>query len=240
MLEQFLSIDNAGRAERGLQKLLRHDTSSWVLTGGLAVEIHHQLCGREPCTRRLNDMDFIAPSFDDLPESLARDYLFRHVHPFDPPGKTILQAIDANEALRIDVFRAYGASIDRASEVHFRHATIRVISLEDLVARTARRVIDLVGGVPVPAKHAHDFTRLITLIDPARIDTVWQEHRRPNHPVSFTVVKELLQEIIPTRRNLLITPQYSTTVDEVCQRCAPTSAFQLADPKSIVSLLGYC
>jgi hypothetical protein len=240
MLEWFLSKDDAGRAERAVQKLLQHDISSWVLTGGLAVEIHHTLRGHESFMRRLNDIDFITESFEDLPESLARDYLFRHIHPFDPPGKTILQAIEPDEALRIDVFRAYGASIDRAREVQFANATVRLIAVEDLMARTARLVMDLAGGVPVPEKHGRDFLRLIKFVDAVAVETVWQEHRKPNHPTSFAEVRELLQEMILIRQDLLITPQYSTDVAEVCPRCKPTSTFQLAHPQSTLSLLGYC
>jgi len=49
--------------------------------------------------RALNDIDFIAESFDHIPASLASDFLFRHIHPFDPPGRTMLQFIDAESAL---------------------------------------------------------------------------------------------------------------------------------------------
>jgi hypothetical protein len=240
MLERFLSNDDEARAGRAFEKLVRHDISSWVLTGGLAIEIHHELQGHASCMRRLNDIDFITGSFDDLPGSLARDYLFRHVHPFDPPGKTILQAIDPDEALRIDVFRAFSASIERACKVHFADMTVRLISLEDLVARTARLVMELVRRVPVPAKHARDFVRLIELVRPEGIEIVWQEHRRPNDPASFLEAKKLGEQMILTHQDLLITPQYSTDLAEACKRCAPTSAFGLADPKAVISLLGYC
>lgn len=240
MLEWFLSTDDASRAERVLRKLGQHDIGSWALTGGLAIEIHHGLRGHTCSTRPLNDIDFIAASFDCLPESLGRDFLFRHVHPFDPLGKTILQAIDPDEALRIDVFRANGAVIDRALEVHLANVSVGLISLEDLVARTARLVMDLVAGIAVPAKHVRDFLRLMRLIDAMKIETTWREHRRLHHPVSFVEAEKLLQEMIPIRQDLLITPQYSTVPHEICQRCAPTFAFKLADRNAILSLLGYC
>jgi MacB-like periplasmic core domain len=32
----------------------------------------------------LSDIDFVAPAIECIPETLARDFLFRHVHPFDP------------------------------------------------------------------------------------------------------------------------------------------------------------
>lgn len=241
MLASFLGCIDVKRAERTFEKLSRHNISAWILTGGLATEIHHVLHGRQPALRALNDIDFITASFHFLPESLARDYLFRHVHPADPPNKTILQAIDPVQALRIDVFRADGAAADRASEVDITSAVaVRLISLEDLVARTARLALDLAYNLPVPAKHAVDFLRLAKFTDPEAVETVWPEHRRPNHPLSFTEASKLLQELIPIRQELLITPRYSTDVTEVCQRCASTSAFQLADASSVLSLLGYC
>ena len=43
-----------------------------------------------------------------------RVFFFRHVHPFDPPGKTILQAVDPEEALRLDFFSDAGIALGRA------------------------------------------------------------------------------------------------------------------------------
>jgi hypothetical protein len=54
-----------------------------VLVGGLAVEFHCLRGGHAPSIRHLNDIDFVAPAFDCIPETLAREFLFRHVHPFD-------------------------------------------------------------------------------------------------------------------------------------------------------------
>jgi hypothetical protein len=99
MLERFLSRNDQGRAQRVIQKLARHNLRSWVLTGGIAVEIHHLMRGAEPVRRPLNDIDFLATAFDCLPKDLRKTFLFRHVHPFDPPGKTMLQAIDVDEAI---------------------------------------------------------------------------------------------------------------------------------------------
>jgi hypothetical protein len=39
MLQQFLSVADASRAARTLEKLARHDISRLALTGGFAVEI---------------------------------------------------------------------------------------------------------------------------------------------------------------------------------------------------------
>ena len=190
--------------------------------------------------RSLNDIDFIASSFDCIPQTLADDFLFRHIHPLDPPGKTMLQFIDPESALRIDVFRANDAIMDRTFQQDLPAGTFQLISLEDLVAREAMLTLDLARHVPVPSKHAQDFLRLIELVDAEEVETAWQDHRNPQHPVTFAETKCLLQDLIPAHPELLITPSYSNNTEEICTRCNSTSAFQLADPKVVLSLLGYC
>jgi hypothetical protein len=94
VIQHFLSGPDEERALGTLRKLARHNISRWALIGGFAVEIHHLRCGRQPSIRPLIDLHSITGGFDCIPEALADEFLFRHVHPLDPPGKTILQAID--------------------------------------------------------------------------------------------------------------------------------------------------
>jgi hypothetical protein len=239
-IERFLSARDADRADRTFRKLARHTIGEWALTGGLAIELHCLRLGRRPSLRALSDLDFIAGAFDCIPETLAEGFLFRHIHPADPPGKTLLQFIDPDSALRVDVFRAYGATLSRTSRLDSPAGPIQVVSLEDLVARSARLALDIAEGFPVPAKHASDFVRLAELVDPAEVEAAWQDHRKPAHPATFGEAHSVLQELIPARQNLLITVDYSKDTEEVCPRCAPTAAFRLADPQWILSLLGYC
>src|ERR1700754_3646261 len=105
---RFLERKEAERAARTLRKLAACDISRWALTGGLAVEIHILEHGRDSGGRRLRDMDFVAGSFEDIPPSLGDEVLFRHVHPYDEPSKTMLQCVDEDTALRVDLVRAYG------------------------------------------------------------------------------------------------------------------------------------
>ena len=113
MIQSFLCHTDAERALATLRKLARHDISRWALAGGLAVEIHCLWRGCPSSIRTLTDLDFIAEGFDCIPQTLVDHFLFRHIHPLDPPGKTILQFIDADTAMRIDLFRAYGAVMSR-------------------------------------------------------------------------------------------------------------------------------
>jgi hypothetical protein len=119
-------------------------------------------------------------------------------------------------------------------------AAIQLISLEDLTARNARIVLDLAEGIPVLSKHARDFLGFVTLVDMAAVETVWQDHRKPNHPITFEETVSLLHYLIPTHQNLLVTAEYSKDTEAVCPRCSPTPTFQLANPNVILSLLGYC
>jgi hypothetical protein len=184
----------------------------------------------------LNDIDFVAPDFDSIPASLARDFLFRHVHPLDPPGKTILQAIDPDTALRIDVFRACGDTLRRAVAVD----EMRLVSPADLVARHARLLLDLAAGVAVPAKHADGYFCLVESVNPAEMEVAWTDHRRPAQPPEFREVRRLLGHLIAARRDLLVTPEYSRNPLEICPRCVAVPAFPLAGPQLILELLGYC
>ena len=206
-----------------LRKLGRHCTRHWVLTGGLAVEVHRLQRGRTASVRKLGDIDFIVETFDRVPESLADDFMFRHIHPFDPPDKTLLQAVDTESALRIDVFRAYGAILNRSSDLIFPTGIIRLISLEDLIARLARLTLDLTGQIETPAKHALDFLRLMELVDTKAVEAAWRDHRKPGHPATFKETSSLLHAVIATRSNLLITPDYSKDATMVCPRCVNTA-----------------
>ena len=239
-MQPFLSVDESTRAFNTLRKLALHDVSHWVLVGGLAVEFHCVGVGHSHPIRVLNDIDFVAPAFECIPETLTRDFLFRHVHPFVLPGKTMMQLVDADTSLRVDVFRADGGTMSRAISVDVPSGPLRVISVEDVVAHEARLLLDLDASVPVPAKHTDDYLRLAELVKPSSMETAWQDHRKPTHPMTFGETKTLLKELIATRRNLLISPEYSKDTAEICRHCVPTPPFQLADPKVVLLLLGHC
>jgi hypothetical protein len=233
---KFLSPADGDRAIRTLHKLAHHDISRWALTGGLAVECH----ARGDGVRALNDIDFIAPGFDSIPTTLAADFLFRHVHPLDPPGKTMLQIVDPETAVRIDVFRACGETMRRAVAIDCEFGRMAVVSLADLVSRQARQLLDLADGVPVPAKHAHDYLRLVESVTDAQMHAAWPDHRRPSHPEDFAEARALLRDLIAAHRDLLIDPTYSRDPGAICPRCRIVAHFPLADAHAILDLLGYC
>jgi hypothetical protein len=236
----FLSPPDAERAQRAVEKLRRHSVAPLVLTGGMAIELHLLGLGLPEAVRPLNDIDFLVDSFDDIRETLSADLLFRHVHPNDLPGKTLLQCVDPETAVRVDIFRASGRTTDRAAGVELFGETLRMISIEDLAARTARLCMDLADNMPMPAKHTRDFLRLLPLMNMDALQPVWQEHRKRTHPESFVAAADLLRDLIATRRDLQIVPVFSQDTQRRCCRCESTEAFPLADAGQIRSLLGYC
>jgi hypothetical protein len=200
----FLSPADAERAHGTLRLLRAHRIEPLVLTGGLAVELHMLRFGLPAETRALNDMDFLVDSFDDIPTTLAAELLFRHVHPHDPPGKTLLQCVDPETAVRVDIFRAFAGIVARARQVELCGAAMRIISVEDLTAHTGRLCMDLAANEKTPAKHAQDFLWLLPPVDLEAMRPIWKEHRKPDHPESFAAVAALLTDLIATKSDLQI------------------------------------
>jgi hypothetical protein len=235
-----LSEFDRDRAEKTSDKLAHHDISRWALTGGLATELHIVRHTGKSVLRSLNDLDFLVSSFDCIPTSLAREFLLRHVHPDDPPGKTLLQCVDPETGIRIDVFRAYGSVMERLAAVDLIAGLSGVISLEDLTARAARLCWDLAGNGFVAPKYTRDFLRLLDLVKTHDVEPVWQEHRKPHSPESFSVAAEEIRRLITARPELIISPVYCTDVAARCERCRETPALPLADPSRVLAILGYC
>lgn len=236
----FLSPVDTDRAARTLALLRRHRIEPFVLTGGLATELHRIRLGRTPQTRPLNDIDFLVNAFQEIPTTLSADLLFRHVHPHDPPGKTLLQGVAPETGVRVDIFRACGHTLTRAIPIDLCGASMQIVSIEDLISRTARLCMDLAAGKELPLKHAQDFLRLLPLVRCDQVVAVWQEHRKPNHPQSFAAVADLLQNLIGTRTDLQTVPRYSQDIHVPCSRCESTDHFPLAQAADVLSLLGYC
>lgn len=236
----FYAAEDAERLSATLRRLAEHDISRWAMTGGTAIELWLRQMGSPPCLRPLHDVDFIAASFDCLSPTLGGVLLARHVHPHDPPGKTMLQAVDPETSVRVDVFRAYGCEMQRTQSIELYGAPLKIVSFADLVCRHARLCCDLFRDQPVAPKFARDFLRMVRLATPEHLDEVWREHRKTGDPATFVETADRLRETIAVRPDLLIPAAYSTDIHERCLRCESTAAFRLADAKHVVAILGYC
>ncbi len=240
MLDSFLSATDSARVNDTFRNLAVHDISRWVLAGGVAIELHTLRRGGPPAIRPLHDIDFVIESFASIPEALGAELLLCHVHPNDPPGKNLFQAVDPETEVRIDVFRAYGSELERTVPVTIAGFAFKMLSLLDIVARHARLNWDLMENKPVAPKYARDFLRLLEYVEAEEIEPIWREHRKPHCIESFAETVRLLRLVIASRSNLLIHPTYSSDVNEVCKRCRGAEAFPLTDRHQILSILGYC
>lgn len=249
-LALLLTESDATRATRTLVHLARHCRSIPTLTGGVAIELQILARSAQSVNRPLHDLDFLVGFFDEIPFSLCDDFLVRHVHPYDPPGKTLLQAVDRGTSLRVDIFRAYGQTLARTHPLTIAGIPIRLVSIEDLIARHARLCCDILEDKPVAPKFARDFLRLLEVVAAgwakdsfptlAALDPIWQEHRKASHPATFPVAVSSLRHAIRARTDLLIPPVYSTDIHEDCPRCCPAPGFTLSPGAEILTRLGYC
>ena len=231
MFTEFLRARDAQRVSLSLEKLTAHGFQAGALTGSLAAEAHLFSLGLKTEQHPVNDIDFVVESFDSIPGSLADGFLVHHIHPHALEGKTLLQLIDPEQALRIDFFRQFGSTLART-------APLTMISLEDLVARTTSFVLGhLRRGATFDQKHVRAFRRLAGLGDPAKIDAAWRDHRQSELD-SFHHSAELAHQLLDLRSELAIHEQYSPEVSN-CPNCQDHGPFRRASPDVIVRILGY-
>jgi len=196
--------------------------------------------GSVPHVRPLNDIDLLVQSFSVIPTTLATDFLIRHIHPYAPTGKMLIQLVDPREALRIDIFRASGATTDRSQSICFGTRPIQVASLEDLAARIGSVLMDLERGRVVARKHVEDFRFLSQAANADRVELAWQDHRKSTDPPAFREALTRVRGLVESRKELVVDPEYSHDADATCPRCQETGPFRLASASTVMSILGYC
>jgi hypothetical protein len=232
----LLEPDAAGRAIAIVAALIANGLDG-ALTGGIAIDAHLALHGRPAERRRLNDLDFVVEHFASLPPSLGERFLANHVHPQAPVGKTLVQLVDRDHALRVDLFRAFGETLSRAVTLDSEAGPLRVVSLEDLVARTTAYVGRVLEGQTIEPKHARSFARLQGLGDPHRLEAAWRDHRQDGRESFADAVRDCVQ-VLAARPDLVASEPYGRT--RSCDRCENHGTFRLAPADEIVAILGYC
>lgn len=238
MFTELLSTNDAQRVSRTLERLSAYGFRGGALAGGLATEAHLSSVGRHTEPSALNDLDFVVESFASIPASLADGFLLHHVHPRALEGKTLVQLIDREQALRIDLFRQFGATLTRAGVLNGVIGPLAVISLEDVVARTTSLVLGcLRRGLTIDAKHARAFRRLRGLGEPARLDVAWRDHRQ-SELESFHQAAEVAHQLLDLHPGLVVRERYSADVT-ACPHCQDDGPFRRTRPDLIVEILGY-
>jgi len=241
ILKEFLDHDDARRAAEVMSDLWMYGFRECALTGSVALEVQMISRGRTPQRRPLNDLDYIVDEFASIPSALAGGFLVHHVHPEALPGKLLLQLVDPVRVLRIDLFRAFGASMSRANTFCDPLSKLkRVLSIEDLAARyTSHTYGHLREGRAVERKHAESFLRLASLdkFGNVELETAWHDHRQCLAE-SFVEARKRTKDLLRLNPELLFHEKYSDTVLP-CDQCHDYGPFQRDEPALIVNSLGY-
>jgi len=234
---ELLDPDAARRASAVVSALLATGCDG-ALTGGLAIEAQLARHSRPTARRPLKDLDVVVERFESLPPSLGARFLMNHVHPHAAAGKTLVQLVDREHALRVDLFRAFGATLSRAVTLDSEAGPLRVVSLEDLVARTTAHAARVLDGRPLEAKHARSFARLQGLGDARRLEESWRDHSQDVRGALSDVACACAQ-MLAARPDLIVQEGRYDRVRS-CDRCENHGAFRVAPAEDIVAILGYC
>jgi len=238
-LDGYLSGDAIAQVQRVLHKFTRRGLCDFDLTGGLAVGMHRSLHNASGPPRALNDIDVVVDGFRDVPEILARDFLVLHVHPSAPSGKIVVQLADAEEAVRVDVISTRGATRMRSRLMDTALGTLRIVSVEDLAARAVAVLMDLARGKSAPSKFAELYFWLSPLMNAEKSESAWHDHRGDGDPPTFGEAHAIVRELVESRRELLVVPEYSRDLDANCPKCVETGVWRLSPKRQILSVLGY-
>jgi hypothetical protein len=229
---------DARRATAVVTAVLAHGLRC-ALTGGLAIDAQLRAHRRSVEPRTLNDIDFVVENFASIPGSLAASFLPHHVHPDAIDGRTLLQLVDQPRAIRIDLFQALGSTLSRAVKLDGETGELKVLSVEDLVARTTAFVCGrLRRGQSVDVKHATAFTRLLGLGRPELLAAVWNEHRQQVPGTLDAASREAIR-LLDAHPELVVVEEHSPEASP-CERCREHGAFRPAPSGRIVEILGYC
>lgn len=186
-----------------------------------------------------HDIDIVVRSFDGIPRSLGRAFLCWHVHPDASSGRLLLQLVDTVEAIRIDIFGARGAALERRVARRVGGIEVYVLSLEDLVANSARLLLDLRRGAAVPRKHLVDFGRLRRDIDIERMNVVWPDYRRDDDPLDYRTAVSDIDRLVAAHPARLIVSRYGSDASTACPRCRTRVGFPRASAEQVRGVLGY-
>ncbi len=210
-----------------------------ALTGSLAIDAQLRVHGRSVEQRVLNDIDFVVEDFASIPGTLAASFLQHHVHPDAIDGKTLLQLVDQQRAIRIDLFRTLGNSLSRAVRLDDETGDLDVLSIEDLVGRTTALVCgSLQRGQRIDVKHATAFSRLIGLGQPEQLAVAWNDYRQ-QIPGTLDAASREAARLLDAHPELIVVEEYSRDVSP-CERCREHGPFRPASPSRMVEILGDC
>ena len=150
-----------------------------------------------------------------------------------------MQLVDEPRAIRIDLFHALGGTLSRSVTLDGETGELRVLSVEDLVARTTALVSGrLRRGQSIDVKHVTAFTRLFGLGRPEQLAVAWNDHRQ-QVPGTLGSASREAARLLEAHPELVVVEQFSSDASP-CERCREHGPFRRAPSGRIVEILGYC
>jgi len=218
----------------------RHFEEPVVITGGIATAWHLLQNNQLKEKIHLNDIDIVVEDLSCLRDSLRRDFLIRHFHPFREKGKILIMLVDEEHRTRIDVFTPTTSSLtERLTNVTARDGPLRLVSTEDLLAKVLSIVTSVTQGKSVEPKHFEHFHSLYAIADLGMVQTIWREYRKENQSKDFVEAAEEVRRSVTSNPELLRASCYSQDLHQACSWCHESEMFPLAPRPKIYDLLGY-
>jgi hypothetical protein len=229
----LLHEDDARRATKTVEAVLAHGVRC-ALTGGLAIAAQLRAHGRPVERRCLNDIDLVVRGFGAILESVTACFLLHHVHPDAIEGRTLLRLIDEATAVRVDVFRAFGNTLTRASA--FCDETARSASCPSKTWWPGQRLwcAALRRRKMIDRKHITAFTRLGRQ---EQLAAAWSDYRQAIPGTLDDATREAIR-LLEAHRELVVVEEYSAVVVP-CERCREQGPFRPGPADRIVQTLGY-
>ncbi len=230
---------HASAVGQGLRRILGLVNASWALAGSVAMVAQLETVGLVSHARGFVDIDLVIGDLANLPAILSKDYLCVHLHPNARRGQIFAQFVHPVDAIRIDVFRLVGNALSRATPFRFDGFDVRVLSLEDQIAKLASLCMKLARGGTVAEKHAIDFELLLNAVSPSQVEDAWADYRTISDPVTFEIAASFVRALILDRSDLLIMPEFSQDLTSVCSQCKSMPPYTISSSNQVFAVLGY-
>lgn len=240
MEEMFLTAKAAAKCHRSLSKLSRHFENPIVVTGSLAAAWH--LLRKEKLRKKsaINDIDTVVEDLGCIRPSLSEDFLINHFHPSREKGRILLQLVDAENALRIDVFTPSSETLfKRLIDFKIGVAVCQAVSLEDILVKLLSIIYPVAKGSHVESKYVKKFYLLLDSANLEAAKLIWQDYRKINQPIDFSEAVGIIEKTIAANPHLLKTEEFRRDLDFECQWCVKSETFPLSPRPKIYEILGY-
>src|SRR4029079_12449378 len=153
-------------------------------------------------------------------------------------GKTLMQVIDPDRAVRVDIFLAVGTTLSRSGPLDGETGSLDVVAAVDLLARTTAHVYGrLRHRRTIDAKYVQAFLDLSIFEGEHRLEVAWQDHRG-DATASFEEASSTARHLLALYPDLITAETYSAVITP-CEKCQDYGRFRCAPPERVVEILGY-